>query len=85
MECYLFYRCTSGYYGTPGTPGGYCQPCNCTGNANTFDPNYCDHITGQCLNCTGNTGGWHCNECLEGHYGNAYRHDCKRKNMFMLY
>nr|XP_042897336.1 laminin subunit alpha-1 isoform X3 [Parasteatoda tepidariorum] len=70
-------RCAPGYFGTPGTPGGSCQPCDCTGNADTFDPTYCDHITGQCLKCIGNTGGWHCNECLEGHYGNAYHHVCK--------
>ncbi|GFV46517.1 laminin subunit alpha-1 [Trichonephila clavipes] len=70
-------RCDHGYFGTPGIPGGSCQRCDCTGNADTFDPNYCEHITGQCLKCTGNTGGWNCNECLEGHYGNAYHHVCK--------
>ncbi|XP_054719082.1 laminin subunit alpha-1-like [Uloborus diversus] len=70
-------RCSTGFFGTPGSPGGSCQPCDCTGNANTFDPNWCDHITGECLKCTGNTGGWHCSECLEGHYGNAYEHVCK--------
>ncbi|KAF8792889.1 Laminin subunit alpha-1 like protein [Argiope bruennichi] len=70
-------RCAPGYFGTPGIPGGSCQPCDCTGNVDTSDPNYCDHITGQCLKCIGNTGGWNCNECLEGHYGNAYHHICK--------
>ncbi|GIY93998.1 laminin subunit alpha-2 [Caerostris extrusa] len=70
-------RCAHGYFGTPGIPDGSCQPCDCTGNADTSNPNFCDHITGQCLKCIGNTGGWNCNECLEGHYGNAYHHVCK--------
>ena len=32
---------------------------------------------GQCLQCLGNTGGWHCDECLPGFYGNPLSGQCK--------
>jgi len=36
-------------------------------------------ISGQCLQCLGNTGGWHCDECLPGFYGNPLSGQCKGK------
>ena len=31
----------------------------------------------QCLACLGNTGGWHCDTCLPGYYGNPGDGFCK--------
>ena len=43
---------------------GQAKPCECNGRANI-----CDTESGHCLNCTGNTGGPHCEMCAEGYYG----------------
>ena len=32
---------------------------------------------GECLSCLGNTGGWHCDVCLPGYYGNPGDGFCK--------
>ncbi|KAH9363655.1 hypothetical protein HPB48_013661 [Haemaphysalis longicornis] len=70
-------RCADGFYGNPTIPGEPCRPCRCGPNADTSVPGYCDHRTGRCLRCRGNTGGWNCLECLDGYYGNPATGDCR--------
>ncbi|XP_022246631.1 laminin subunit alpha-2-like, partial [Limulus polyphemus] len=69
-------RCVDGFFGNPLVPGSICQPCDCNGNVER-KPGFCDRFTGQCLKCLYNTRGWNCEECLEGHYGDAFKHSCK--------
>ncbi|XP_075525225.1 wing blister isoform X1 [Dermacentor variabilis] len=70
-------RCADGFYGNPAIPGEPCRPCRCGPNADTSVPGYCDHRTGRCLRCRGNTGGWNCLECLDGYFGNPATGDCR--------
>lgn len=67
--------CAPGYWRDPNGPhGGYCIPCQCNGHAST-----CDCNTGICDTCQHSTTGDHCEECIEGFYGNATNgtpHDC---------
>lgn len=79
-----FSRCDNGYYGNPLQIGDFCKPCDCRGNANPYVPNWCDHKTGQCLQCLGNTGGWNCDECLPGFYGNPLSGQCKGYYSFFI-
>lgn len=44
------FSCDDGYFGNPLEIGSICKPCDCNGSP-------CDKITGQCLNCKGNTEG----------------------------
>ena len=37
--------------------------------------------TWQCLACLGNTGGWHCDTCLPGYYGNPGDGYCKVRRL----
>uniref|UniRef100_A0A8C2E9M3 Laminin, alpha 4 n=1 Tax=Cyprinus carpio TaxID=7962 RepID=A0A8C2E9M3_CYPCA len=52
--------------------GNSCKKCDCNGNS---DPNLifneCNNVTGQCLNCWGNTSGDNCERCAPGFYGDA--------------
>lgn len=66
------YRCASSYYGNPMVVGSTCKPCDCNEAP-------CDNLTGQCINCLGNTVGWNCKECKPGHFGNPIVSDCRRK------
>ena len=70
-------RCSNGYFGNPLSVGDFCKPCDCNGNADPYQPDWCDHRTGECLKCLGNTAGWKCEKCLEGHYGNPLSGECK--------
>ncbi|CAL1296819.1 unnamed protein product [Larinioides sclopetarius] len=70
-------RCADGYFGNPQVPGGYCQKCDCSGNADTSQRGWCDSLTGQCLKCLGNTAGWNCGECAPEHFGNAEQRYCE--------
>ncbi len=70
-------RCDNGYFGNPLTLGDSCRACDCSGNANTFAPGWCDHRTGKCLACTGNTDGWKCDKCKQGFWGNPFSGKCK--------
>ncbi|KAK3091660.1 hypothetical protein FSP39_021617 [Pinctada imbricata] len=65
--------CAEGYYRSTRSPYlGACVPCECYGHSNK-----CDSETGQCLNCTDNTMGRHCELCLPGHYGDATTGVCQ--------
>uniref|UniRef100_A0A8C4MP16 Laminin subunit alpha-1 n=1 Tax=Equus asinus asinus TaxID=83772 RepID=A0A8C4MP16_EQUAS len=64
-------RCADGYYGNPTVPGESCVPCNCSGNVDPLEVGHCDSVTGECLRCTGNTDGAHCERCAAGYYGDA--------------
>ncbi|XP_058469730.1 laminin subunit alpha-2 isoform X2 [Solea solea] len=71
-------RCSNGYYGRPMTPGGLCQPCDCSGNLDLSAPGSCDPITGQCLHCRQGYGGAECDSCADGYYGDALiAKDCR--------
>ncbi|KAM9261102.1 laminin subunit alpha-2 [Cariama cristata] len=55
--------------------GGVCAPCRCFGHAE-----WCDDITGECLDCKHNTGGSYCDRCLPGFYGDPTKgtaEDCQ--------
>nr|XP_060631057.1 laminin subunit alpha-1 [Anolis sagrei ordinatus] len=64
-------RCANGYYGDPLVPGQSCVPCDCNGNIDPMEDGYCHSLTGECLKCTGNTVGRHCERCANGYYGDA--------------
>ncbi|XP_041043524.1 laminin subunit alpha-2 isoform X2 [Carcharodon carcharias] len=54
--------------------GGICEPCVCYGHSN-----YCDDVTGECLNCLHDTTGPFCDKCRSGFYGDTTRgtpNDC---------
>ncbi|XP_048452999.1 laminin subunit alpha-2-like [Rhincodon typus] len=57
--------CAPGYRRVNGTLyGGICVQCTCYGHSN-----YCDDITGECLNCQHDTTGRFCDKCQPGFYG----------------
>ncbi|XP_078073116.1 laminin subunit alpha-1 [Mustelus asterias] len=76
-QCQLGYagtrcdRCADGYYGNPTAPGESCAPCDCNGNVDPSAPGNCDPVTGECLQCIGNTVGRSCERCVDGYYGDA--------------
>lgn len=51
---------------------GEARPCQCSQRSRV-----CNIETGYCLNCSGNTGGPHCERCGEGYYGDPARGPCK--------
>ncbi|XP_072936561.1 laminin subunit alpha lam-3-like [Epargyreus clarus] len=53
--------CDSGYWGSPTTLGGSCQPCACGGGP-------CRAETGKCLVCPPHTEGERCDQCQEGYW-----------------
>uniref|UniRef100_A0A671QHU2 Laminin, alpha 4 n=1 Tax=Sinocyclocheilus anshuiensis TaxID=1608454 RepID=A0A671QHU2_9TELE len=72
-------RCAPGFYGNPMELGNSCKKCDCNGNS---DPNLifneCNNVTGECLNCWGNTSGDNCERCAPGFYGDAISaKDCR--------
>ncbi|XP_038655726.1 laminin subunit alpha-2 isoform X4 [Scyliorhinus canicula] len=61
--------CAPGYRRVNGTLyGGICVPCVCHGHSN-----YCDDVTGECLNCQHDTTGPFCAKCWPGFYGDPTR------------
>ncbi|VVC86157.1 unnamed protein product [Leptidea sinapis] len=68
-------QCAEGYYRLSSGPhAGFCVPCQCNGHSRE-----CDVNTGVCLECTANTMGDHCEQCILGYHGDATvgtPHDC---------
>ncbi|CAB1341121.1 unnamed protein product [Coregonus sp. 'balchen'] len=68
--------CMSGFYRVGGILfGGNCLQCECNDHAKECD------INGVCLDCTHNTTGPHCDQCLHGYYGDPTEgtpEDCRR-------
>ncbi|KAI5640968.1 laminin EGF domain-containing protein [Phthorimaea operculella] len=76
--------CADGYFGDPTGqfgPPSECQECQCNGNVDPNAVGNCNRTTGECLKCIYNTGGEHCDKCLNGFYGDALdqkkKGDCK--------
>ncbi|XP_032527888.2 laminin subunit alpha [Danaus plexippus] len=60
-------QCAEGHYRlTSGPHAGFCVPCQCNGHSKE-----CDVNTGICLECTDNTMGDHCEQCIPGYHGDA--------------
>jgi len=72
-------RCDDGFFGNPLKLGDFCKACDCSGNGDKFAPNWCDHRSGECLLCLGNTGGWKCDQCLPGFWGDPFSGQCQGK------
>ncbi|KAB7502509.1 Laminin subunit gamma-1 [Armadillidium nasatum] len=75
--------CTDGYFGDPqgrhGAPRP-CEKCDCNGNIDSNAVSNCNRTTGECLKCIYNTGGFYCDQCLPGFYGDALalpKGDCR--------
>ncbi|XP_060769556.1 laminin subunit alpha-2 [Neoarius graeffei] len=64
-------RCDNGYFGSPGVVGGFCRPCDCSGNLDLSAPRCCDPVTGACLRCRDGYAGPNCETCADGYYGDA--------------
>ncbi|XP_075893685.1 laminin subunit alpha-2 isoform X3 [Nelusetta ayraudi] len=57
-------RCATGYRGSPQTPGGGCEECECSPWGSFPEP--CDPVTGQCR-CRDGASGKSCDQCMERH------------------
>lgn len=67
--------CADGYFGDPTGLFGEirpCQKCDCSGNINENAIDNCDTRTGECLKCTDNTDGFHCERCKSGFFGDPF-------------
>ncbi|XP_029473506.1 laminin subunit gamma-2-like [Rhinatrema bivittatum] len=65
--------CADGYFGDPLGENGPlrpCQPCQCNSNVDPKASGNCDPLTGECLKCIHNTGGFYCDRCKGGFVGN---------------
>ncbi|KAM4722730.1 laminin subunit gamma-2 [Rhinophrynus dorsalis] len=65
--------CADGYFGDPQGERGPrrpCRPCECNNNIDLRVEGNCDRVTGECLKCIHNTGGYYCDRCKDGFYGN---------------
>nr|XP_020633682.1 laminin subunit beta-1 [Pogona vitticeps] len=71
-------ECASSFFGNPEEVGGTCQPCQCSNNIDSTDPEACDKKTGLCLKCLYHTEGEHCQLCKHGYYGRALQQDCRK-------
>uniref|UniRef100_A0A3P8XGZ4 Laminin, gamma 3 n=1 Tax=Esox lucius TaxID=8010 RepID=A0A3P8XGZ4_ESOLU len=74
--------CEDGFHGDPQGRSGPvrpCQRCNCNGNVDPNALGVCDHMTGRCLKCLGNTEGDYCQRCRPGYYGDALNHTVAQK------
>ncbi|RVE48387.1 hypothetical protein evm_006948 [Chilo suppressalis] len=54
-------NCDFGYWGSPSTPGGRCEPCGCNGSP-------CHPRTGACRACPPHAEGARCDQCEEGYW-----------------
>ncbi|XP_029470231.1 multiple epidermal growth factor-like domains protein 9 isoform X2 [Rhinatrema bivittatum] len=68
-------QCDSGYY----LHDTICVKCDCNGNVDPANyPKMCNPMTGQCLNCTRNTTGHHCEKCQEGYSRDPTGNNCTK-------
>lgn len=71
MRCEV---CSDGFFGDPSGQNGpirFCQACDCNSNVDPNAIGNCNRTTGECTKCIHNTGGFHCDQCLPGFYGDA--------------
>lgn len=78
-------RCAEGYFGNPTVIGGKCLPCDCGPNVDKSRPGWCDHRTGFCNYCLGNTDGWNCSRCKKLYYGNPTLPDCRGEDSNVIF
>ena len=71
--------CDNNHFGNPVVPGGFCELCNCNNNIDPGTPGNCNALSGQCMKCLYNTGGYNCDQCKPGYYGDALQRTCRRK------
>ena len=57
-------ECLSGYYKEKDSLVEPCVKCQCNNLATS-----CATPTGVCMNCTNNTQGYYCEQCIHGYYG----------------
>ncbi|VVC25129.1 Hypothetical protein CINCED_3A009745 [Cinara cedri] len=82
--------CSDGYFGDPTGkygPTSICKPCDCTSNVDPNAIGNCNRTTGECLKCIYNTGGFQCDQCLPGYFGDALnpeKGDCKPCDCYHL-
>ncbi|XP_052121293.1 laminin subunit gamma-1 isoform X1 [Frankliniella occidentalis] len=75
--------CSDGFYGDPTGRFGdvkLCQACDCNENVDPNAVGNCNRTSGECLKCIYNTGGFECESCLPGFYGDPLsqtKGDCK--------
>ncbi|KAI6650235.1 Laminin subunit beta-1 isoform X2 [Oopsacas minuta] len=75
-------ECDAGYFAEYSDLGflASCRECDCNGNGIEVGGKLCDGVTGECLRCTGNTGGNSCDYCVDGFYqtvdGSCQACDC---------
>lgn len=69
-------RCANNYFGKPTIPNQECTKCDCNRNIDETVPGNCNPDNGECLKCLYNTAGLHCEDCMDGFYGDASRQEC---------
>ena len=69
-------RCDNNFWGSPTSPGGSCESCQCNNNIDVTQTGNCDAGTGDCLRCLYDTDGQHCEVCRRGFFGDATKQQC---------
>lgn len=61
-------NCSPGYTTDPSFGGEFARCVRCFCN---FHSSMCDPVSGECFNCSGNTEGPDCKQCISGYYRNT--------------
>lgn len=57
-----------------------CLPCTCNSNSNPLARRHCNDLDGECINCSFNTTGKHCELCLKDYVGYPLNKTCIHMN-----
>ncbi|XP_071953665.1 laminin subunit alpha-1-like isoform X2 [Antedon mediterranea] len=71
--------CDLFYFGEPELEEGFCEECNCSGNALE-----CDIRSGQCIECQFRSTGFNCERCENTTYGDSSMQNCDDCNCHVL-
>ena len=74
------FRCAPGYTGSPSSPGGSCQECECDPHGSLPVP--CDPVTGICT-CRPGATGRKCDGCEQGHAREGMECVCTYTNLII--